>query len=161
MPPLVDLFGQVFGKLTVMVRVGTDGHGNVTWKCRCECGETTVVSCNSLRSGKTTSCTCSMGSWTHRKSETGAYRSWAGMLQRCKNSNNPRYKDWGGRGITICERWLKFENFYKDMGDRPVGKTLDRRNNSLGYFKRNCMWSTPKEQAQRRRPKMRRKNDNT
>jgi len=155
---LVDLFGQVFGKLTVMVRVGTDGAGHVTWKCRCECGNTSIVSSNSLRTGKTRSCGCSEGGWVHGqtiKRVGGSYNSWASMIQRCTNPRYPRYKDYGGRGIKVCKRWLKFIEFYKDMGDRPEGKTLERINNWKGYTKSNCTWSTPKEQAQNRRPKKR------
>jgi hypothetical protein len=79
------------------------------------------------------------------------YRSWAGMLQRCRNPNNPRYRDYGGRGITVCERWSSFVNFLADMGERPPGKTLDRRDVDGNYEPHNCTWSTPKEQHANRR----------
>ena len=82
---------------------------------------------------------------------TPEYRSWKTMIQRCTNANFPRFKDWGGRGIKVCERWLTFENFYADMGDRPAGKTLDRWPNHGGdYEPGNCRWATPKEQQANR-----------
>lgn len=82
-----------------------------------------------------------------------AYQSWAGMKQRCLNPKATNYVDYGGRGITICDKWMSFKGFYEDMGDRPVGKTLDRQDNDGPYNKDNCTWSSPSEQAYNRRPK--------
>lgn len=82
---------------------------------------------------------------------TSAYARWAAMRRRCLNPHHPRYADWGGRGITICERWNDFEKFYEDMGDPPPGKSLDRRDNDAGYSPENCRWSTPQEQQMNRR----------
>ena len=87
----------------------------------------------------------------HKMCGTKTYKSWVGMKQRCLNKNNSRYKDYGGRGIKICPEWLNFESFYKDMGERPENKTLDRIKNNLGYSKSNCKWSTPKEQCNNRK----------
>ncbi len=84
---------------------------------------------------------------THGMYGTQIYKSWSSMKSRCLNKNNKDHKDYGGRGITVCDSWLIFENFYADMGDRPQGKTLDRKNNDKGYCKSNCKWSTPKEQS--------------
>lgn len=97
----------------------------------------------------------------HGLSHSNTYRSWAGMIQRCTNPNNPRYKDWGGRGITVCQRWFMFINFYIDMGEKPHGTTLDRKDNSRGYSKANCEWATPKQQATHRRPQTLKKNNTT
>lgn len=79
------------------------------------------------------------------------YQIWASMVKRCANPNCHAYKDYGGRGITVCEGWMKFENFLQDMGQRPMGLQLERRNNSLGYFKDNCYWATRKQQARNKR----------
>lgn len=94
-----------------------------------------------------------IGSWavTHGLSKTHAYRSWACMLQRCTNSKNTHFKYYGGRGITVCESWKSFENFYSDMGDRPEGMSLDRIDSNKGYYADNCRWSTNKEQQRNRR----------
>ena len=70
------------------------------------------------------------------------YKTWSGIKQRCLNSNDPAYKDYGGRGITVCKRWLDFKNFYEDMGDPPEGMEIDRKENDKGYYKDNCRWTT-------------------
>lgn len=88
---------------------------------------------------------------THGMSATKIYKAWQTMLERCRSPNNWKYKDYGGRGITVCEQWYSFVNFYNDMGDRPEGTTIDRIDNDLGYYKENCKWSTPTEQALNRR----------
>lgn len=98
---------------------------------------------------------------THGMSETKIYYAWKTMRERCRNPNHAKYKDYGERGITVCEQWHSFINFYNDMGDRPEGTTIDRIDNDLGYYKENCKWSTPKEQALNRRKRngyMRNKN---
>jgi hypothetical protein len=82
---------------------------------------------------------------------TKVYVTWRHMLQRCNNTRHKDYKNYGGRGIKVCERWLDFENFFADMGQRPVGKTIDRKDNNKGYYKKNCCWATPIKQANNRR----------
>jgi hypothetical protein len=85
--------------------------------------------------------------------QSRAYASWYGMLARCRNPNNVAYEVYGGRAITVAPEWESFEQFFLDMGVRPEGTTLDRIENSLGYFKNNCRWTTPIQQANNRRPR--------
>lgn len=89
---------------------------------------------------------------THGMSDSPEYKVWNNMMSRCNNPNHPRYKDWGGRGIRVCDKWRTFSGFYEDMGKRPTDKhTIERRDNDKGYSKDNCYWATTKEQSANRR----------
>ena len=83
---------------------------------------------------------------SHGMYKTRTYTSWSDMLQRCLNPKNSRFRDYGGRGITVCERWRRFENFYADMGERPTGTSIDRKDNNGSYELANCRWATPAQQ---------------
>jgi hypothetical protein len=151
-----DLSGQTFGRLYVSFPAGCDTHGDMRFYCICECGELRVVAGFNLRSGHTSSCGCLqrlLASKTHTKhghcynaTTSPTYTTWLCMIQRCTNPNQKFFRNYGGRGIKVCERWMTFENFLSDMGERPIGTTIDRENNDLGYFKENCRWATRKEQ---------------
>lgn len=159
-----DLIGQRFGRLTVVRRMNNNKWEQCIWLCECDCGKETIVLNNNLRRGFTKSCGCLRKETTslvhakhgHAKNRkrTGTYRSWTGMMQRCTNPNHKNYKHYGDRDITVCERWLGengYINFLKDMGERPPGYTLERRNNSKGYSPENCCWATLISQNRNRR----------
>lgn len=126
-------------------------------RCRCDCGKVWEVDLNFIKLGKTKSCGClreelkskprSHGMCSRRNKAT-EYKIWASMIQRCTNKNEESYRNYGGRGITVCDRWRKFENFFEDMGIRPSPKlTLDRINNDGNYEPGNCRWADNKTQV--------------
>lgn len=145
----VDLIGKRFVRLIVIKRVNNDKNGNLKWLCKCDCGIEKIIRGGDLKTGKTQSCGC-----LHREIVTKhglsqndrTYKSWKCMIQRCTNPNNKRYKDYGGDEITICEEWSEFPSFLRDMGERLSGYTIERRDNSKGYFPKNCYWATRSQQ---------------
>lgn len=144
-----------FGRLTVIERVGNDIRNQAVWACQCSCGNIVTVCGAKLRSGHTKSCGClhkktlSALRKTHGMSGTPEYNSWNSMKDRCRNKDNQDFKNYGGRGITVCDRWLNsFENFFADMGPKPSpNHSIDRKDNDGNYYPGNCKWSTILEQA--------------
>lgn len=152
MGEFIDMTGKKFNRLTVLRRDGYASGYTVKWLCLCDCGNTTSVSGSKIRSGWTQSCGClasetrAAASLTHGRTDTPEHNTWESMIQRCTNQKNPNYPFYGGRGIAVCERWRKFENFYADMGPRPEGMTLDRVDSNGNYEKSNCRWATHAQQ---------------
>lgn len=141
-----DFTGKKFGSIKVVMRVKNDKHRRAMWLCWCEaCSLFRIFAGIKFSSCKSKGCTCK--NKTHGEKGTGTYNSWASMIQRCNNKNNPKYPTYGGRGIKICKRWYSYKKFRSDMGERPADKSIERLNNDKGYCPSNCSWATPFEQA--------------
>jgi len=164
----VDIGGRRFGNLVVKNRAGTNKSRNMQWNCICDCGNHAVITGRALRSGHTISCGCARvtkliarsirhgeckrGKWTPE------YQAWRALTQRCNDPNATNYSYYGGRGIRVCERWAKFENFLADVGRKPTpNHSIDRINVDGNYEPSNCRWATKAEQSINTRRSQRRK----
>ena len=176
--PYVDLTGQHFGRLTVIKKVNapdTWTRKRTAWLCKCDCGTEIIEESENLRKGRVTSCGCwrdekaSQQMTTHglMHKEPRLYRIWCNMKSRCELETNAAYKDYGGRGITVCDEWrtdfAAFVHWARQNGYSD-NLTIDRINNDKGYYPTNCRWATAKQQANNRRKRKRKGNqheDNT
>ena len=154
--------GIRFGRLQIVKEVlpQTLSCSRRQFECLCDCGQRCIATLTSLRRGYTKSCGClrkeamvqNARPPKHGMADTRTYSSWEAMKQRCLNPRHKNYKHYGGRGITICEKWLSFEAFYADMGTRPSPQhSIDRVDNEQGYYKANCRWATQTEQQRNTR----------
>lgn len=154
MGSLINLKGKRFDRVIVLEQSSTKGN-HAEWECLCDCGEIFYRRSSNLFRSKRQSCGIGECAKTknmkHGMCYTKEYKVWRGMMARCSNENHEAYADYGGRGIEVCERWAKFENFYEDMGKSPKGLQLDRIKNDGNYCKSNCRWTTPKINSNNRR----------
>jgi hypothetical protein len=153
-----NMIGEKYGKLTIISRdYNVFDKKNSWWKCECECGIVKSYSRKDLikKKGGVKSCGCSQheSKLKYRSSNSIEYECWQGMKSRCYNKNRPGYKNYGGRGIIICDRWLNsFDNFFEDMGAKPYPEaSIERIDNDGNYEPLNCKWGSKKEQNRNRR----------
>jgi hypothetical protein len=158
-----DITGLIFGKLTAKSYAGRNEKGGAMWLCACECGGEKTANATELKRGNTQSCGClaleqkraAGKTRQHAYSRVNMYRerkSWESMIARCHVPTHQDFANYGGRGITVCDRWRNsFEAFVQDMGMRPENTTLDRRDNAIGYNRDNCRWADKTTQANNRR----------
>lgn len=151
----MNLIGQKFNSLTVIDYAESDKKSQTKFKCICDCGKEHIALGSRIKNGYTKSCGClrieksrenGLASTQHGMYTTKIYYLWRGMKQRCENPTAHGYPWYGAKGVKVCDRWQKFENFFADMGEKPEGLSLDRINPFGNYEPENCRWADAKTQ---------------
>jgi hypothetical protein len=143
----IDRSGMRFGKLVAVRRSGTNSYKKVMWECVCDCGNTVHVVSGALASGNTSSCGCVIPNFKHGGAGKGSYNTWRAMMRRCYKESDKDYFRYGGKGVTVCERWHDYVLFAADMGEPSGAETLDRKDVYGNYTPENCWWALPPMQA--------------
>lgn len=165
MPARTSIIGLRFARLKIIAdapdRIDGRGRHARMCVCLCDCGNQATLRYGDLYTGNTKSCGCYrigkciedhfIHGHAFSSGNSRTYRSWRHMIERCTKPNDKAWKNYGGRGITVCDRWHVFTNFLEDMGECPSGKMIDRINNDGNYEPGNVRWSTSKEQNRNRR----------
>jgi hypothetical protein len=161
--PTPDISNERFGLLVALRRVSVSGEHHAYWLCRCDCGKTKILRAGHLRTSGLRSCGClrdeirlnggnNRRHWaTRNHKQSREYKSWCSMIYRCTNPNSISWKNYGAKGVTVCEAWRVFEVFLAHMRPRPAGTSIDRINPYGNYEPGNCRWATRKEQRANQR----------
>lgn len=152
MGKVIDITGQRSGRLTAVKHIGVDKSGSIVWLWLCDCGKEKAIRVTNVKFGRTQSCGC-IKETRHGLYGTRLYWAWTNMNQRCHNPKTSRYKNYGGRGISVCSEWATFEPFYLWATAHGYSDELsiDRINNDGNYEPNNCRWTTASVQANNRR----------